>query len=65
MNETKYALARRASSKEGRPDIVPVIIEGPPPPTPPEALREIHLSDCMLYVLAGIRAEDAEAPHHA
>jgi hypothetical protein len=56
MKETEYALARRASSQNGDPDIVPVIIEGPPPPVPPEALKGLHFNDCLMYVLAGIKA---------
>ncbi len=54
MRETEYALARRAASDDGNPDIIPVIIEGPPPPTPPESLKDIHFNDSMIYVLAGI-----------
>lgn len=56
MKETNYALARRAGSGDGDPDIVPVIIEGPPPPAPPESLKDIHFNDSLLYVLAGIGA---------
>jgi hypothetical protein len=54
MKETEYALACRAASGDGLPDIIPVIIEGPPPPEPPEALKDIHFNDCLLYVLAGV-----------
>ena len=57
MKETEHALARRARSANGDPDIIPVIIEGPPPPSPPKSLRDIHFSDSLLYVLAGMRAE--------
>lgn len=53
MKETEYALARRAASTNGDPDIIPVIIEGPPPPAPPEQLKDIHFNDNLLYVLAG------------
>jgi hypothetical protein len=53
MKETEYALARRMSSESSDPDIIPVIIEGPPPPSPPEALKDIHFNDSLLYVLAG------------
>ncbi len=55
MKETNYALARRAGSGDGDPDIIPVIIEGPPPPAPPESLKDIHFNDSLLYVLAGHR----------
>jgi hypothetical protein len=53
MKETEYALRRRARSANGDPDIIPVIIEGPPAPTPPESLKDIHFNDSLLYVLAG------------
>jgi hypothetical protein len=52
---TEYALARRAASENGDPDIIPVIIEGPPPATPPESLRDIHFNDSLIYVLAGVQ----------
>jgi hypothetical protein len=54
MQEIEYALARSAASPNGEPDIIPVIIEGPPPPTPPETLKDIHFNDSLIYVLAGL-----------
>ena len=54
MKETEYALARRMTSETGNPDIIPVIIEGPPPPSPPESLKDIHFNDSLLYVLAAV-----------
>jgi hypothetical protein len=54
MKETEYALKRRAASANGDPDIIPVILEGPPPPSPPESLKDIHFNDSLLYVLAGL-----------
>ena len=53
MKEIEYALARRLTSENADPDIIPVIIEGPPPPSPPESLKDIHFNDSLLYVLAG------------
>jgi hypothetical protein len=47
--------ARNAASPNGEPDIVPVIIEGPPPPTPPDTLKDIHCKDALIYVLAGLQ----------
>ena len=35
MKEIERALDRRAKSENGDPDIIPIIIEGPPPPAPP------------------------------
>jgi hypothetical protein len=52
MKETAHALARQASSADGDPDIVPVIIEGPPTPTPPDSLKAIHFNDSLIYLLA-------------
>jgi hypothetical protein len=46
----------RGARKRGDPDIIPVIIEGPPPPTPPDTLKDIHLNDSLIYVLAGVEA---------
>ena len=54
MKEIEYALARSAASENGDPDIIPVIIEGPPPPTPPDTLKDIHFNDSLIYVLAGV-----------
>jgi hypothetical protein len=59
MKETEYALARRAASEDGAPDIIPVIIEGPPSPSPPDSLKDIHFDDCLFYVLAGIDGQRA------
>jgi hypothetical protein len=55
MREIEYALARSAASENGDPDIIPVILEGPPPPTPPDTLKDIHFNDALLYVLAGVQ----------
>ena len=64
MKEVEYALARRKSSSGGVPDITPVIIEGPPPPSPPDLLKDIHFNDSLIYVLAAVEAE-AQAPKPA
>jgi hypothetical protein len=53
MKETAHALARQAASPDGQPDIVPVIIEGPPSPAPPDSLKAIHFNDGLIYILAG------------
>jgi predicted component of type VI protein secretion system len=62
IKETEYALARQTASGNGEPDIIPVIIEGPPPPAPPEQLKHLHFNDWMLYVLAG-EERGASAAH--
>ncbi len=55
--EVDYALARQKASPERLPDILPVIIEGPPPPQPPESMRDIHFNDSLIYVLAAVQAQ--------
>jgi hypothetical protein len=56
LKETAYALTRQKSSGEQLPHIVPVIIEGPPPPSPPDDLKDIHFNDSLIYVLAAVEA---------
>ncbi len=60
--ELDHALVRQARSSDGEPDIVPVIIEGPPPPAPPDQLKHLQFNDWMLYVLAG-EERGASAAH--
>jgi hypothetical protein len=51
--EIQYALDRKAGNEVAPPEIVPIIIEGPPPvPAPPE-LAALHFNDPFLYFLAG------------
>jgi hypothetical protein len=50
--EARYALERSGQTADGRPDIRPVIIEGPPVPPPWEELSHLHFGDKLLYVLA-------------
>ena len=47
--EIGYALTRQGADPEQLPDIVPVVIEGPPGPQPPESLRHLHFADRLLY----------------
>jgi hypothetical protein len=61
QKEAEYALARQESSVHERPKITPVLLEGPPPPKPPEALRAIHFDDPLEYVLAAI-SHQAQRP---
>jgi hypothetical protein len=49
--ETEYALGRRGKT-HGIPDIMPIILEGPPIAKPPESLKEIHFNDSLLYLIA-------------
>lgn len=49
MKEVRYALKEKALL--GNPEIVPVIIEGPPPVAPPPELKDIHFNDRFIYFL--------------
>ena len=63
LREAEYALARR-KPPEDRPEIVPMILEGPPVPDAPEALSAIHFNDSMRYIMAAVEAQEA-APRAA
>jgi hypothetical protein len=52
MKEVRYAIERRGGNEFAPPEIVPVIIEGPPP-VPPAELRDLHFNDKFLYFIAG------------
>jgi len=52
--------ARDAARDSGRPaEILPIILEGPPPPTPPESLASLHFNDPLCYVIAAIEKLNA------
>lgn len=51
MKEVRYALDRKRADKFAAPEIVPVIIEGPPPVAPPDELKDIHFNDVFIYFL--------------
>ena len=55
--EAGYALARRTGGQEL--DILPVVIEGPPCPAPPDSLAEIHFNDRHSYVVKAVMDEAA------
>jgi serine/threonine protein kinase len=61
MKEVNYALSRKGENDFAPPEIVPVIIEGPPPPTPPDELSHLHFNDYRIYVM-GVAAPDV--PQH-
>lgn len=44
QREIEHALSVRNASPEARPDIIPVVLETPPP-LPPESLADIHFDD--------------------
>ena len=49
--EVEYAIKRRANKDEPDPEIIPVIIEGPPPASPPVELSSIHFNDKLIYFI--------------
>jgi TIR domain len=49
--EVEYAIRNRAGGAESGPEIIPVIIEGPPPAPAPAELRSIHFNDKLLYFI--------------
>ncbi len=50
IREAEYALARQHDGEI--PDIVPVILEGPPVVRPPDSLAAIHFNDQITYLIA-------------
>ena len=52
IKEAEYALEKFNDSEGATPDIVPIMLEGPPPVAPPEKLKAIHFNDPILYHLA-------------
>jgi len=53
LKEVEYALERHGGDDLAPPDIIPILIEGPPPPLPPAELKHLHFNDKFLYFLAG------------
>ncbi|HEX6185075.1 MAG TPA: toll/interleukin-1 receptor domain-containing protein [Pyrinomonadaceae bacterium] len=60
LEEAKYARARQEGKDDRPPEIIPIIIEGPPPVKPPPELNFLHFNDKYIYLLKGVEAE-AEA----
>jgi hypothetical protein len=51
LREIRYALDRRGGDEFKPPEIVPVIIEGPPLVKPPPELDDLHFNDQILYFI--------------
>jgi hypothetical protein len=49
--EAKYALERRDASADQRPELVPLILEGPPIARPPDFLAHLHFNDWMRLAI--------------
>ena len=63
--EIAYALERigkQTPPESARPDIQPILIEGPPPPKPPDSLRSLHFNDRFLYMIAAIENQPPPPP---
>jgi hypothetical protein len=57
--EVEYAIKRRADKDLPDPEIIPVIIEGPPAARPPVELSSIHFNDKLIYFI-NTREVDAQ-----
>jgi hypothetical protein len=52
LREADYALKQQRRSRDKLPDIMPVVLDGPPPPRPPKSLQHIHFNDPICYIIA-------------
>ncbi len=55
--EIDYAVTRKNGHEENPPEILPVIIEGPPAPPPPEQLADLQFSDTIVYLMPRLKVE--------
>ena len=51
LEEARYAIKRKGGNDLAPPDVIPVIIEGPPVPKPPEDLAHLHFNDYLIYFM--------------
>jgi hypothetical protein len=58
MEEVRYAISRKGSDESAPPEILPVIIEGPPPVAPPNELAHLHFNDYLLYLIPPQHSHD-------
>jgi hypothetical protein len=49
LREVQYAIDRHHGDESLPPEIIPVIIEGPPPVAPPAELSHPHFNDWFTY----------------
>lgn len=56
--EIEYAMRRKGNKEAEVPEIVPVIIEGPPPAKPPPELTFLHFNDKFLYFINATHASN-------
>jgi hypothetical protein len=55
--EVEYALKRKGTDESAPPEIVPILIEGPPIPLPPPDLSHIHFNDRLLYYMRDVKPQ--------
>jgi len=53
LEEVRYALKRKGDDDLAPPEILPIVLEGPPPPPAPDELAHLHFNDYLLYLLQG------------
>ncbi len=51
LKEVRYAMTRKGGDDANPPEIMPVILEGPPPVKPPEDLSQFHFNDKLRYFM--------------
>jgi len=49
--EITHALGCKCGNEDALPTIIPIPIEGPPVPAPPDNLRHLHFNDNLLYIM--------------
>jgi hypothetical protein len=61
LREALYARDRQSGKDDTPPEIIPIIIEGPPPVKPPPELNFLHFNDKFIYLRKGVEVEAAKA----
>lgn len=62
MKETRRALARQAGDASSPPPIRPVVLEGPPVPSPPDDLKHLHFNDPLVLMISALDAQPGQKP---
>ena len=52
--EVRYALGRKGADEEGPPEIMPVILQGPPQVPPPSYLPDYHFNDPFALLIKAV-----------
>ena len=60
LEEVRYAIKRKGGNDLAPPDLIPVIIEGPPVPEPPVELAHLHFNDYLVYFMVPPEATHQE-----